>query len=228
MTSILAPSSAAAAVNSQSVAASTTASTTSSSGSGASISQTDFLKLLTAQLQYQSPTNPADPTQLASEFAAISTVQGINSLNSKVAGITTSTGAAQMAQAASLVGKKVAVTGDVLTTNANGSAQGAFVLAAPAASTNVTVLNQNGTLAGTMSLGPLPAGQNQFTWTGGAAGSKYLYDVTATSASSGAVSVTPYTVYTVNGVNLSGSTPTLNVAGSASTVPVSSIQTVLD
>ncbi|WP_298284681.1 flagellar hook assembly protein FlgD [Acidocella sp.] len=228
MTSILAPSAATAAVNSHSVAASTTASTTSSSGSGASISQTDFLKLLTAQLQYQSPTNPADPTQLASEFAAISTVQGINSLNSKVAAISTSTGAAQMAQAASLVGKKVAVTGDVLTTNAAGSAQGAFVLAAPASSTTVTVLNQNGSLAGTLSLGALPAGQNQFTWTGGTAGSKYLYDVTANSASSGAVSVTPYSVYTVNGVNLSGSAPTLNVAGTASTVPVSSIQTVLD
>jgi flagellar basal-body rod modification protein FlgD len=178
-------------------------------------------------LKYQSPSNPADPTQLASEFAAISTVDGINSLNSKVSAISTSTGAAQMAQAASLVGKQVAVTGNALTPDASGNAQGAFVLSAPTSTTNVTVLNQDGSIAGTLSLGALPAGQNAFTWTGGQAGNQYAYEVSAVSPSGGAVSVSPYTVYTVSGVNISGSAPTLNVAGSSTTVPVSSIQTIL-
>ncbi|HYP64397.1 MAG TPA: FLgD tudor-like domain-containing protein, partial [Acidocella sp.] len=62
---------------------------------------------------------------------------------------------------------------------------------------------------------------------GGTAGTSYSYDVTATDSSGGNVSVTPYSVYTVEGVNLSSGTPTLNVAGSATTLPVSSVQTIL-
>jgi len=228
MTNLATPS-ATAAANAASVAASTTATKSSSSGSGsaASLTQADFLQLLTAQLKYQSPTNPADPTQMASEFAAISTVEGINGLNTKLSDLTTSTGAAQMAQAASLVGKQVAVSGNNLTANSAGTAAGAFTLAGASTNTNVTILNSDGSIAGTVSLGALSPGQQNFSWNGGTAGTSYSYDVTATDSSGGNVSVTPYSVYTVEGVNLSSGTPTLNVAGSATTLPVSSVQTIL-
>jgi len=207
-------------------AASSTAST-ASSGSANAITQGDFLKLLTAQLQYQTPTNPADPTQLASEFAAISTVDGITQLNSQLSTIQTSTAASQIGQAASLVGKQVAVSGDVLTPDASGAATGAFNLAASTQNTEVTILAPNGAVAGTENLGALPAGQQSFSWSGGTAGTSYTYQVTATNATGAAVSVTPYSVYTVQGVNVSGSTPTLNVQGSATPLAVSSVQTVL-
>jgi len=137
-------------------AASSTAST-ASSGSANAITQGDFLKLLTAQLQYQTPTNPADPTQLASEFAAISTVDGITQLNSQLSTIQTSTAASQIGQAASLVGKQVAVSGDVLTPDASGAATGAFNLAASTQNTGVWILASYGVVAGTENLGALPA-----------------------------------------------------------------------
>lgn len=224
MTSLATPSS----TNAASVAASTTATTNSSgSSSAASLTQADFLQLLTAQLKYQSPTNPADPTQMASEFAAISTVQGISSLNTKLSNLSTSTGAAQMAQAASLVGKEVAISGNTLTANASGVAQGAFNLAAASSNTNVTILNSDGSIAGTLSLGALGAGQQSFNWSGGKAGTSYSYDISAADSTGAAVSVSPYSVYTVEGVNLSGTSPTLNVAGTSATLPVSSVQTVL-
>jgi flagellar basal-body rod modification protein FlgD len=213
-------------ISAVSAAASSTAST-ASSGSANAITQGDFLKLLTAQLQYQTPTNPADPTQLASEFAAISTVDGITQLNSQLSTIQTSTAASQIGQAASLVGKQVAVSGDVLTPDANGAATGAFNLAASTQNTEVTILAPNGAVAGTENLGALPAGQQSFTWSGGTAGTSYTYQVTAANATGAAVSVTPYSVYTVQGVNVSGSTPTLNVQGSATPLAVSSVQTVL-
>jgi len=213
-------------VSAVAAAASTTAAT-ASSGSANAITQGDFLQLLTAQLKYQTPANPADPTQLASEFAAISTVDGITQLNSQLSTIQTSTAASQIGQAASLVGKQVAVSGDVLTPNTSGAATGAFNLAAPAQNTEVTILAPNGTVAGTETLGALPAGQQSFTWSGGTAGTSYTYQVTATNATGAAVSVTPYSVYTVQGVNVSGSTPTLNVQGSPTPLAVSSVQTVL-
>jgi flagellar basal-body rod modification protein FlgD len=214
--------------NAAAVAASTTASASSSgSGSAASLTQADFLQLLTAQLKYQTPTTPADPTQLAEEFASISTVDGINQINTQLTNLQSASGAATIGQAASLVGKQVAVAGDTLTANASGTADGAFSLATAASNVSVSILNANGTVAGTESLGALSAGQQSFAWTGGTAGTQYTYQVSATDATGTAVAVTPYSVYTVEGVNVSGTTPTLNVAGSATAIPVSSITTVL-
>ncbi len=214
------------AVNAASVAASSTAGASSSSGA-ANLTQSDFLQLLTAQLKYQSPSSPADPTQMAEEFASISTVDGINQLNTELSSIATGSGAAQMAQASSLVGRQVAVSGNSLIPSATGKAEGAFSLPDATASTNVTILNPNGSVAGTLNLGALSAGQQSFNWSGGTAGTTYSYEISATDASGNAVNATPYTVYDVQGVNLSSSSPTLNVAGSATALPVSSVQTVL-
>jgi flagellar basal-body rod modification protein FlgD len=230
MTNLAVPNSA----SSVSAAASTTANTgattsgtTSSAGSAAALTQTDFIQLLTAQLQYQSPTNPADPTELASEFAQISTVDGINQLNTTMSSIKTGDAASQLAQASSLVGKQVTVSGDTLVPNSAGVATGAFTLASAAQSATVTILSPNGTVAGTQSLNSLPAGQNSFTWNGGTAGTQYTYQVTANGSSGATVSVTPYTVYTVDGVNVSDGTQTFSVEGASTAIPVSSIQSVL-
>lgn len=229
MTNLAVSSSASAAVNAASVAASTTAAkvATASSGSASALTQADFLQLLTAQLKYQTPTTPANPTQMAQEFAAISTVNGINQVNTQLAALKTSTGAAQMAQASGLVGKQVAVAGNLLSANAAGKATGAFSLANAAQAVTVNIMNPNGTVADTMNLGALAAGQQSFAWTNATPGTQYTYSVSAVDAAGNAVSTTPYSVYTVEGVNVSGATPTLNVQGSATTLPVSSVQTVL-
>jgi len=223
--------SAAASANAAAVAASTTATKGSNAGSGSggvsSMTQSDFLQLLTAQLKYQTPNNPADPTQLAQEFAAISTVDGINQLNSSLSAIQSSSTASQIGQASSLVGKQIAVAGDTLTPNASGKAEGAFSLANAAQSVSVSILNPNGTVAGTVNLGALSGGQQSFSWGSGTAGTPYTYQVNALNSSGAAVSATPYTVYTVEGVNVSGTAPTLNVQGAAAPLPISSVQTVL-
>ena len=214
-----------------SAAASTTAfksaSTASSATSASALTQQDFLQLLTAQLKYQTPSSPADPTQLASEFAAISTVNGITQLNNQVTNIQASTAAAQMAQASSLVGKQVAVSGNIISANSSGVALGAFNLNAASQTTNVTILSSTGTVAGTVNLGALPAGQKNFSWANGLAGNQYTYQINATDATGAPVQATPYSVYTVSGVNVTGTYPTLNVQGSATPLPISSVQTVL-
>ncbi|HTQ71230.1 MAG TPA: flagellar hook capping FlgD N-terminal domain-containing protein [Acidocella sp.] len=217
-------------VTAASVAASTTASTSAASGSGASataLSQSDFLKLLTAQLQYQSPMNPADPTQMASEFAQIATVDGVDKLNSQISTLQSATTASQMGQAADLVGKQVAVSGDTMTANASGVATGAFTLPSAASNVTATILNANGTLAGTVNLGALGAGQQSFQWSGGTAGDQYTYAISAADNSGNAVQAATYSVHTVEGVNISGASPTLNVAGSDTPLAASSVTTVL-
>jgi flagellar basal-body rod modification protein FlgD len=228
MTSLAIPS-----ANSFVSAASTTATTgtaqnaSSGSGSAANLSQSDFLQLLTAQLQYQTPTNPADPTQLAGEFAEISTVNGIDSLNTQVAAMSASTTTSQLGLATSLVGKQVAMSGDGLITNAAGSAEGAFNLSGAANNVTVTVMNAAGTDVGTVKLGALSPGQQTFDYTGGSANTQYTYSIDATNSSGATVSTTPYTVFTVEGVNVSGSAPSLNVQGIDTPMPMSLVQTVL-
>ncbi|MBW4024858.1 MAG: flagellar hook capping protein [Proteobacteria bacterium] len=217
-------------VSAASTAASTTASaaaTSGAAGSAAALTQADFIQLLTAQLKYQSPANPANPTQLASEFAQIATVDGINQLNTTTTNMQTGQAASQLAQASSLVGRQVAVSGNSLIPNSSGSSTGAFSLGAPAQAVTVTILAPNGTVADTKNLGALPAGQSSFTWNNGTAGTAYSYQVTAAGASGAAVATTPYSVYTVDGVNVAGSTQTFSVHGSSAAIPVSSIQSVL-
>ncbi|GAB0116671.1 hypothetical protein Acid7E03_07430 [Acidisoma sp. 7E03] len=207
--------------------ANTSGSTAGAGSAAASLTQTDFLQLLTAQLKSQSPTSPADPTQLASEFAQISTVTGINQLNATVSTIQTSAAAAQLAQSAVLVGKQVAVNGNDLVPNGGGQATGAFSLAGAAKTVTVTILAPDGTVAATKHLGALQAGQQSFSWGGGTAGTTYSYQISAAAADGSVVSATPYTVYTVAGVNAAGSTTSLNLQEQASPIPLSSVQSVL-
>ena len=173
------------------------------------------------------PTNPADPTELASEFAAISTVNGIDKLNTTVSGLANGGAASAISQAAGLVGKQVAVAGNTITADAAGAATGAFDLQTAAQNVSVSILSPSGAVAGTMNLGALPAGQSSFTWPGGAPGSQYTYQVNATNAAGATVPVNTYSVYSVEGVNVAGSSQTLNVFGTSEVIPVSEIQTVL-
>ena len=221
----LATTNQAAAANAANVAASTTAN--AAGGSASTLTQSDFLQLLTAQLKYQTPNSPADPTQLAQEFASISTVDGIDQLNNSVSAIQSSAAAAQIAQASALVGKQVAVAGDTLTPNAAGAAQGVFTLSNGAQAVQVSILSPSGSVAGTLNLGALSAGQQNFAWSAGTPGTQYTYEVSALNGSGNAVSATPYSVYTVAGVNVSAGVPTLNLQGAPAPLPVSSVQTVL-
>lgn len=213
-------------VEASNVAASTTASTAGGSAA-ADLTQSDFLQLLTAQLKYQSPTNPANPTQLTQEFAEISTVDGIDNINTKLSSLSTSTGASQIAQASGLVGKQVGVLGNSLIADSNGDATGVFTLPSATANTTVSIMNTKGSIVGTLNLGALSAGQQSFTWKDGTAGDHYSYQVTASDTKGTAVSATPYSVFNVLGVNVSGSVPTLDIAGSSTTLPASDVQIVL-
>jgi len=82
---------------SPSAAATATASTTSSSNS--SLSETQFLKLLTEQLENQDPLQPEDDTQFLAQMAQFTSLQETNTLNQQVERLT----------AASYIGSTVTV-----------------------------------------------------------------------------------------------------------------------
>jgi flagellar basal-body rod modification protein FlgD len=198
-----------------------------SSAASSTLTESDFLTLLTTQLQNQDPLNPQSPSDFAAELAQFSTASGVQSLNTAF-----DTGGAM--QAAALVGKNVAVAGNALILGSGGSAQGAFNLSAAATDVSVTVANSTGSVVAQVDLGPMGAGNQNFSWNGQAANGtalpagNYQYQVNAAGAAGGTtVTATPYAVVPVTSVVLSGQNgPTLDLGGGLSPVALSAVQQV--
>jgi len=206
---------------------STTSGSSTSGSSNTTLTEQDFLQMLVAQLEDQNPLSPSSPQDLANEFAEMSTVTGINNLDTEVSQIQTGGAAAELAQAAGLVGQTVAIPGNTLTPSSSGTAQGAFSISSAASSATVSIFNSSGALVGTESLQNLSAGLNAFTWSGGTAGQSYTFSVTATGTSGTALTTTTYSAAQVQTVDLSQSSPSVSVGAGQPEVPLSSIAGIL-
>ncbi len=79
----------------------------SSSSPTSSLNQTDFLKLLTGQLQNEDPMQPTDDSQWIGEMAQFTVVQQVSSMNSSNSKILS---ALDSSQTLSLIGHKVTYT----------------------------------------------------------------------------------------------------------------------
>jgi len=154
-------------------------STTSSSSSSGSVTsaadmQDQFLTLLVAQLQNQDPTSPMDNAQLTSQMAQISTVSGIEKLNSTVESVTSQFASMQMLQGVSMIGHTVLSSGNQLGLAATEAEDGtkslsgtaAFDLDASASNVTVTITDANGKIVDTIEMGSANAGRSYFTWDG--------------------------------------------------------------
>ena len=188
-------------------------------------SEDRFLKLLVAQMANQDPLNPMDNAQVTSQMAQISTVNGIDKLNTTVQGLNQQFVQMQALQGASLVGRDVIVPGDRLATNDEGLAQGGFELSAAADSVKVEVLNAGGHVIDTIDLGAEGNGRHGFEWTPPAGVDATLGQRFRIVAKSGAASVsaTPLMRDRVDAVVTGGDTLTLELRASGS-VPYSQIK----
>src|SRR5580704_18098799 len=62
---------------------SATSSSATTSGSNSTLTEGDFLTLLTTQLENQDPLNPQSPSDLAAELAQFSTASGVQTLSTQ-------------------------------------------------------------------------------------------------------------------------------------------------
>jgi len=165
---------------------------TSSSTSSTEDIQNRFLTLLVAQLENQDPLNPLDNTEITSQLAQMSTVQGIEQLNSQLSSLVDSLGDTQAVQASALIGNTVLVPGSSLTLS-EGEAYGGVNLASAADQVTVSILDSTGKVIQTQTLGANEAGNVLFSWDGStssgtaATDGSYSFKVTATK---GTASVT--------------------------------------
>ncbi len=170
-----------------------------------------FLKLLVTQMKNQDPLNPMDNAQVTSQMAQINTVNGIEKLNTTVAGLNKQFLQLQALQGAALVGRNVWIEGNTLALN-NGSGEGAFSLSGAADQVKVEILSPGGHVVDTIDLGAETEGRHTFSWSKpGVDAAGLSFRVIATSGAA-KVPATALTLDRVESVGIDGDTLTLSLA----------------
>ncbi len=199
-----------------SVASSTSAQASSVSGNGTTAAELNdrFLTLLTTQMKNQDPLNPMDNAQVTSQMAQVSTLSGIEKLNSTLSAYTE----AQSFQAAGMIGHTVVAPGNSIALSGGAAAAGVEVPSA-VDSLKVTIYNGKDVAVRTLDLGKQSeAGMVPFSWDGKddsgntVADGAYTFS-SAAKADGKVVQGTNLSLGMVSSVMLSGGVSTLKVTG---------------
>ena len=126
-------------------------------------SQDRFLKLLVTQMRNQDPMNPMDNAQVTTQLAQISTVGGIDKLNSSLSAMSSAMSATQNA---SLIGRTVVVASDLVRFGGTSPVTVGVELASAADKVDVTIVDAGGQTVRSMAFGALPQGTSTFEWDG--------------------------------------------------------------
>ena len=130
------------------------------------LTQNDFLKLLTAQLKNQDPTEPVDATQQVTQLAQFSSVAGISEINTTLKAIQDKLAGGSTSDALSYVGRTVLAPGNTAFPRTDGGLTGAVDLAGAATDLRVSIEGPNGAILKTLSLGAQAQGTATFDWDG--------------------------------------------------------------
>lgn len=192
--------------------------------------QDQFLKLLITQMQNQDPLNPMDNSQVTSQLAQISTVTGIDKLNTTITGMNTSMVASQSLQASALIGKGVVAPGDSLLLS-SGQAVGGVQFQAPVDQAAITIKDAAGQVVKTINLGSQQAGTQTFSWDGStdaggtAKDGSYTFTVSALQNGAKVTTATTLGYGLVQSVTLGGDQLQLNTLGMG-IVPMNKVQQI--
>lgn len=181
----------------------------------------DFMKLFIAQLQYQDPLKPQDPSAMLDQLSQLSLVEQSYNNNTSLNNLLTAQNNSISLTALSFIGKEVKANGNGATFDGSASTAMEFNLPLSASSVQVTVVDGSGKTVRTAAVGSRNAGDNSFSWDGrdnsGAllpAGA-YTFAVSAIAANGSSLSPTTYTTGRIDGVNLAGNTPQLAIGATS-------------
>ncbi|HEU4372995.1 MAG TPA: flagellar hook assembly protein FlgD [Telluria sp.] len=125
-----------------------------------------FMTLLVTQLKNQDPMNPLDNAQLTSQLAQLSTVTGVNKLNTTLESLKSSYQSSEALQATNLIGHGVLVEGDFVNLQSGKGIMGVN-LASAADSVKLIVTDPTtGKDVQTIDMGARPAGTIPVAWDG--------------------------------------------------------------
>ncbi len=199
---------------------------------GSGLDQADFMSLLVAQIENQDPTKPMDASQFMDQLTQLSTVNGIQDLNTSFNSLADKLSSDQSLQAANLVGRDVLIPGGRGILNENGAISGSVTLPQSATDLTLKIYTPQGEEVRTLPLGGYASGEVQFQWDGffddGSSANAGYYNIVAEAFMDGtqqAVEVALDTRVDSVILNQDGTGTTLNLASGAS-VPLNSIQQI--
>lgn len=139
---------------------------TANDSNSSELGQTDFLQLMTTQLQNQDPFSPLENGEFIGQLAQFGTVSGIETLQQSFESFAGALQSNRALEASVMVGRSVLVPGATAALAQGGTLSGGVSL--PAASDNVVVKvhNTSGELVATRNLNGQAAGIVRFTWDG--------------------------------------------------------------
>jgi flagellar basal-body rod modification protein FlgD len=181
----------------------------------------DFMKLFIAQLQYQDPLKPQDPSAMLDQLSQLSLVEQSYNTNTALSNLLTSQNNSTTMNSVSFIGKNVKAYGHAALFDGAAPVSLQYGLTEMATAGTVTISDAAGNTVRTVTLGAQTAGDSTFAWDGrdnsGAlvpAGT-YSFKVDATSASGGAIPATTYTTGRIDGVTFNNGIPMLTIRGTS-------------
>ncbi|MCK0553224.1 flagellar hook assembly protein FlgD [Pantoea ananatis] len=199
-------------------------------GNDANSLQNHFLTMLVTQLKNQDPTNPMQNSQLTTQLAQISTLSGIEKLNTTLGSISQQMSSARSLQSAMLVGHGVMVNGSQILVGKKVTTPIGVELSAASDSTVFSIKDARGNVVRTIDAGSLKAGVHTLNWDGNmqdgkpAPDGKYAFSVTAVKAGTNVAAV-PLNYALVSGVSTSNNTVLLDI-GKQGQVSLSDIRKI--
>ena len=96
------------------------------------LTQDDFLKLFTTQMEYQDPLQPMDNFEMATQLAQFNTVDELTTMNNTLNQLITNETALDKLQATSLIGKEIETKGNNLSIQQGEVSAASYQLSQPA------------------------------------------------------------------------------------------------
>ncbi|TNC80471.1 MAG: flagellar biosynthesis protein FlgD [Oleiphilus sp.] len=174
------------------------------------LGRNEFMELMIAQLENQSPLDPQDNGAFISQLAEFSALEEMQTLNSTVNNFSTQFQSSQALQASAMVGRSVLVPGTEAPLSPSGTIEGVVEIPSSTSSLRISILNGSGELVNEFNLGQQAAGAIPFIWDGTNAEGELM----------------PYDDYTIRAdINVSGETQQASTLLSANVNSVSIAQT---
>ena len=129
--------------------------------------QSDFLKMLSYQMQNQDPLNPQDGSKYTTDLATFAQLEQLTNMNKKMDLQKEQAIMEQKMIASSFVGKNIATSGNSIVTEKDGQRSTVlFNLEKPAQKVKVQLLDLKGNISAEIPMENVPAGSQQVIWDG--------------------------------------------------------------
>jgi flagellar basal-body rod modification protein FlgD len=190
---------------------------TATTTSTAAAAQDKFMTLLVTQMQNQDPLSPMDNSQMTSQLAQLSTVSGIDTLNTTLQSLLGSYQSSQSLQATAMIGHNILAPGNSMTL-ASGAAPFGVNVTTASGDVKVSIQNSAGQTVDTIDLGAQKVGAVPLAWDGttttgtAAPAGQYTFTVSATTNGQDTAGASGLSYGAVSSVSTSSTGVTLNVA----------------